>query len=299
MSNDGSGGHGTPGGPSRRSVIRGGAVALAGTGLTALASGPAIAGDQLAVFRPDPHSLEPAPGETVEVDVEMQSQGGHGGEGVVSIEFIVQYHPDHVEVVDIEPGTWLEQGEETEILEDIHYYHEAGTAILEQERKPAEGGATGRDHLATVTLDIADDAPVGETLVTFGNSEVYLERQFQLPVHHQEVTLAVGGEDEQHEEFDHPDPTDREALEAATESGSDGEDDDDDGDGSQDDGSETEDGSGTDPGGDDGDSSTDNGSDEQDDETPGPGVLAALAGVGGGAYLYARHDGEEGETPTQ
>ena len=206
--------------------------------IVVVASGGVLAGDQLAVLSPSPHDVEADPGEEVEIEVNMQSQGGHAGEGVESIQLVGQYHPDYVEVTDIEGANWLEQGDETEIHESSSYYHESGTVMLEKQRDPAEGGAVGRDTVATLTLEIAEDAEPGETMLSFGNSNVYLEREFQLPIHHQEVSIVIGGEDDEHESFDHPDPQDRDALEEGT-----GNDDSEDGDdGGPDDETETDDG---------------------------------------------------------
>lgn len=184
------------------------AVALAGFGV-----GTVTAGDAVATISPTPYEVEAQPGEEIEIDVVMRSQGAHG-EGVASYELIAQYHPDYLEVTDVEAGDWLEQGEETEIREERVIVNEAGTTILEQRRDPAAGGATGQARVATITVQVAEDAPAAQTTLSFGNSEVYLEREFPLAVHDRGVTISIDGEEEPHEPFDHPDPQDRDALEA-------------------------------------------------------------------------------------
>ncbi|UTF53615.1 cohesin domain-containing protein [Natronosalvus rutilus] len=183
-------------------------VALAGFGV-----GTVTAGDAVATISPTPYEVEAQPGEEIEIDVIMRSQGAHG-EGVTSYELIAQYHPDYLEVTDVEAGDWLEQGEESEISEEQVIANEAGTAILEQRRDPVAGGATGQARVATITIEVAADAPAAQTTLSFGNSEVYLEREFPLAVHDREVTISIDGGEEPHEPFDHPDPHDRDALEA-------------------------------------------------------------------------------------
>ncbi|MFP9190184.1 cohesin domain-containing protein [Natronosalvus vescus] len=204
---------------ARRLALAGVGVAVLLVGLLAIVAvggGSVTAGDQLAVIDPTPHEVEAEPGETFEVDVVMRSEGGHGGEGVASFELVGQYHPDYLEIVAIESGDWLEQGDETEITEEQVIAHEAGTAILEQRRDPVADGAKGQDRVATVTVRVLENAPAHETTLSFGDSGVYLERKFPLAIHHREVTVSVDGGGEPHEPFDHPDPSDRESLESMT-----------------------------------------------------------------------------------
>ena len=236
-----------------------------------LGSGVAIAGDQLAVISPSPYDVEADPGDEVEIEVVMQSQGGHSGEGVETIHLVAQYHPDYVEITDIESAEWLEQGENTEIVEDEHYFHEAGTVILEKERDPVEGGATGRDTVATVTAQVAEDAEPAQTSISFGNSLIYLERQFQLPIHDQEVTISIDGSEEAHEPFDHPHPEDREELEAMADSADSA--DDTGGDADPDDSPDKSDEAGDDETGD-----TDDGT-EGDDPIPGFAAVTAIVAL--------------------
>ena len=250
-----------------------GFLLLALVAVVAVGGGSVAAGDQLAVISPTPHEVEAEPGETFEVDVVMRSEGGHGGEGVASLELVGQYHPDYLEIVAIESGDWLEQGDDTEITDEQLIAHEAGTAILEQRRDPVAGGARGQDHVATVTVRVLEDAPAHETTLSFGDSGVYLEREFPLAIHHREVTVSIDGSEEPHEPFDHPDPSDRESLEsmAADENETDGENeaDEDDADGTN--GTERDDDAGTEA-----DDANDAAA-ESDDPISG---FTALAGIG-------------------
>ncbi len=192
-------------------------IILAAAGV---AVGTVTAADQLAVITPSPHSVDAEPGEEFTVDVTMVTDGGHGGEGVESIDLVAQYHPEYLEITDIEPGPWLEQDEETDVHNEETLAHPDGTAILEQWRQPSAGGATGNERLATVTVEVADDAPSGEANVNFEETSVNLERSYPMPIHDQNVSVTIDDEDEPVESFDHPEP-DSDELEHHGEEGED------------------------------------------------------------------------------
>ncbi|MDF9745468.1 cohesin domain-containing protein [Natrinema salsiterrestre] len=168
-------------------------------------AGTAAAIDQVAIVSPDRTTVEAAPGETIEIDVSLRSQGGHGGEGVEAVTLVARYHPDHLERISVDRGAWLE-GDETEIDATETIAHERGTAILEQRRDPAAGGTTGTGTIATVTVRIAEDAPAGTTTISFGESEVDLTGDWPVAVVDESATVAIDGGNESLGSFDHPDP---------------------------------------------------------------------------------------------
>lgn len=178
-------------------------IVLAATGV---AAGAVAGADQLAVLTPTPHSVEADPGEEFTVDVTLVTDGGYGDEGVASVDFVAQYNPEYLEITSVETGPWLEQGEDTEIQRTETLAHENGTAILEQRRDPVAGGATGNDRLATVTVEVAEDAPTGEAEIDFTETSVNLERSYPPQVHGQNVSVAIDGGNESLESFDHPEP---------------------------------------------------------------------------------------------
>ncbi|SDK02995.1 hypothetical protein [Natronorubrum texcoconense] len=200
-----------------RSVAVGAGIVLVATALAflvvatlGLAAGTAVAGDQSAVLRPSPYAIDADPGEEFTVEITMQSQGGHGGEGVESVALVAQYHPDYLEITDIERGPWLEQGTETDVEAERVLAHDEGTAVLEQWRNPVEGGATGNAELATITVEVADDAPPSEATISVGESRVEVLRQMPLPIFDQDATVTIDGGGEAAPAFDHPDPHDLE-----------------------------------------------------------------------------------------
>lgn len=188
------------------------AIVLAAAGF---AVGAVAGADQLAVLTPTPHSVEADPGEEFTVDVAMVTDGGYGGEGVDSVDFVAQYKPEYLEITSIEPGPWLEQGEETTVRSDETLAHENGTAVLEQWRDPVRGGATGNERLVTFTVEVAEDAPPGEATIEVTETSVGLEESYPLQVHGQDVSVSIDGGSESLESFEHPDPDELEATEAS------------------------------------------------------------------------------------
>ncbi|MFA9415018.1 cohesin domain-containing protein [Natrinema sp. HArc-T2] len=188
---------------SRAAIVIGTAVLLA-LSLAGIA-GTVVAIDQVAILSPDRTTIEATPGETLEIDVTLQSQGGHGGEGVTNVSLVAQYHPDYLEVTDIERGPWLE-GEDTEVQTATAIGNDQGTAIIEQRREPAAGGTAGTGTIATLTVRVAADAPPGTTPISFDDSNVALTGDWPIAVVDESVTVATDGGAESLGTFEHPDP---------------------------------------------------------------------------------------------
>ncbi|MFD1563802.1 cohesin domain-containing protein [Haloarchaeobius amylolyticus] len=185
-------------------------VAVVGTAvLLALSlagiAGTAVAIDQVAILSPDRTTIEATPGETLEIDVTLQSQGGHGGEGVTNVSLVAQYHPDYLAVTDVERGPWLE-GNETEVHTRTAIANEQGTAVIEQRREPAAGGTAGTGTIATLTVQVAPDAPAGTTTISFDETDVALTGDWPIAVVDESATVSIDGGTESLAAFDHPDP---------------------------------------------------------------------------------------------
>ena len=190
---------------SRRFVLLSLVAALVAVS-TGLLVGAAVAGDQVAIITASPHAVEADPGEEFTVDVEMISDGGHDGEGVESVTLVARYHPDYLEVTDVERGPWLEQGEESDVRADRTLAHDEGTAVLEQRRDPVRDGATGSETLATLTVEVREDADPADATLSFGETSADLVHDWPLPVVDEEIIVAVDGGGDEVESFDHPDP---------------------------------------------------------------------------------------------
>ncbi|RKD88101.1 cohesin domain-containing protein [Halopiger aswanensis] len=185
------------------------------------AIGPVAAGDQTAIVWSEPDTVTVAPGETVELEVVLQSAGSHDA-GVEAVRLVAQYHPDYLSVVDVEQGPWLagdgsgnDSGVDVQTAETIA--DENGTAILEQRRDPDAGGVSGVGTIATVTVEVAEDAPAATTDIAFDATDVSLTSEWPTPVVDEPTTIEIdgGGERVAPDEFDHPDPDEFDLEETA------------------------------------------------------------------------------------
>lgn len=161
--------------------------------------------DRVAIVSPEQTHVEAAPGDEFEIDLVLQSQGGHGDEGIEAVTLVTQYHPDYLEVTDVERGSWLE-GDDTTVRADETIAHDDGTAISEQWRDPAADGATGVGTVVTLTVRVAEDAPAATTTLSFEETTADLTADWPIAVVAEDVTVAIDGGDEPADSFDHPDP---------------------------------------------------------------------------------------------
>lgn len=169
-----------------RGVIVVAVVALIVSSLT----GTVLAGDLVAFFTASPDELEAEPGEAVEVDVWLQSQGGHGGVGVQSVTMQAAYDADALAVVDVEPAGWLE-GENVTVETETTIDDDDGVTVLEQSRDPAAGGATGQEVFATLTVEVTEDTSAENATIGFRESEVTLTNELPKPIRDYPATVAI------------------------------------------------------------------------------------------------------------
>lgn len=198
-------------------------VTLVGIALGGPAVGTAVAGDQLAVVDPVPHEVEVDPGETFEVDVVVRSWGGHGGTGVEAIALRAQYHPDVLEVTDVDIGTWLES-EDGNVETEVTMANDRGVTEVRQYEEPSAGGSTGEAVFATLTVRVAENAPPSNATIDLGETTAELEGEQPLAILERPVTVVVDGGDEsrgsaEHDDVDGIDDLEDESLAADDENG--------------------------------------------------------------------------------
>ena len=169
-------------------------------GLTA-PIGPAFAGDNPGLLGFDPDEADADRGETVEVNVWFRAMGGYDDDGVVAYEYTVAYDPDVLTAVDVEPGPWLERGEETSVRHGTAIDEANGTVTVAAERDPPAGGvgdtAADRTPTATITFEVPDDAPAADAVIGIADAEAQL-LQYPLPVlttREAVIEVAGGGEE--------------------------------------------------------------------------------------------------------
>lgn len=180
-------------------------LAIVAAGLLAgFAVAPAVAGDNVALVIPEPETVDGEPGEEFEVTVTLRSHGGYDDVGVEWLTFRALYHPEYLSV-DVEPGAWLEQGPDTDIETTTTTADDRGVAQIHQRRDPPNGGATGHDVVATLTVRIDDDAPPANATIAFHETEIMQTDDYRQPVHERNVTVAIDGGGDPVESFDHGD----------------------------------------------------------------------------------------------
>lgn len=144
---------------------------LASLLVLAVLTAPAIstAGDQSVALGFEPEEPTVQAGETVEVGVVATSDGGPGGVGIANSTLRLEYPGEHLDVVALEAGPYLEADDAT-LETDARVNNSAGVAEFDQMLPGTREGVTGTDYFAYVTFEVAGDAPDGDAEIEMGNS---------------------------------------------------------------------------------------------------------------------------------
>lgn len=189
-----------------------------------LGAGAVSAGDKVAIFGFEPDESAVDPGETVELDVVLDSDGSHEA-GLYKVETRLDYPPSHVEVVDVEAGEWFQQDGAIDMAVTTQVDNDAGVAKIDQRIRDPDNGVTGQASVATVTLRVHEDVNSSTVHVVADESDaLVVASAYPLPVIAQEAELDVAGggesvEPDVDEEFEFeatPSSTDAPATEAAS-----------------------------------------------------------------------------------
>ncbi|GAB6880483.1 hypothetical protein JCM17823_27570 [Halorubrum gandharaense] len=168
-------------------------------------AGTATAGDNVAIIDFDPDEVEVEPGEEVEIDVVISTDGAHGDVGVREVVLRVDYPTESLTVTRVEGNDWfhelaaeeqdLDPNEETAI-DDDH-----GAARIEQSVTD-RSGVVGEAVFATVTVEVHEDADPGVAQLSLVGTdgdptEVVLSTDWPQPLSTApgELVIAGGGED--------------------------------------------------------------------------------------------------------
>lgn len=182
-------------------------LALLVVGGAVLFGGSATAGDNVGLvdFHPSEGEAEPgeavimdaSPGETVVIEATLRSDGGYGSEGIESVNKTVAYDPEVLTLIDLKRGSWLEQGNETDIVVSSSIDNDAGRVTLEQLRSPVDGGATGEGTTMVMTFEVAADAPPSDAYLQYETVDLVLETGFPVNAIPRERAVRIdGGGDE-------------------------------------------------------------------------------------------------------
>ncbi|MFC7057051.1 cohesin domain-containing protein [Halovenus salina] len=154
-------------------------------------TGAAVGSDQPTIVYPEHEQQTVAPGETVDVRVFVESDGGYGDIGLTNLTLGVSYEREILSVTDIETASYLEQGPETEVYDETSIDDESGTAVAHQWRDPPRNGSTGIAQFATVTLEVAENAPETNTTLSFVDSRAELAGDYEVFVYEHNATLRI------------------------------------------------------------------------------------------------------------
>jgi hypothetical protein len=156
-----------------------------------VATGAAVGSDQPTIVYPEHEQRTVAPGETVDVRVFVESDGGYGDIGLTNLTLGVSYETDLLTVTDVETASYLEQGTETDVYDETSIDDDNGTAVARQWRDPPRDGSTGIAQFATVTVDVADDAPETNTTLSFVDSRAELAGSYEVFVYEHNATFVI------------------------------------------------------------------------------------------------------------
>jgi len=192
----------------RRSLAAVSTALLLGVLLLA-ATGAGAGGDRSALLYPQEENRTVAPGETFAVDVVISYHGTASGAGLESASLVAEYDESVLRVTDVEPAGWFAEdsgGIATASETD------PGAATLSQELDSPGDGVTGTARFATLTVEVAPDAPAGTATIAFGESNVAAAGGFPLPVFETDAEVRIDPDADSDETGAPPVPTASVAL---------------------------------------------------------------------------------------
>jgi hypothetical protein len=163
------------------------AVAL----LALVLTGSAFASDQPTILYPENEERVVSPGETVELRMFVDSDGGFRNVGLVTLSMNASFDTEYLRATSVEPGAYLEQGESTDVHAETNIDNAEGVIFAKQWRDPPRNGSTGTALFATVTFEVDEDAPETNTTVTFENSTASLVDDYEVLVYEHNATFVI------------------------------------------------------------------------------------------------------------
>lgn len=152
------------------------------------------AGDNAAVVEFDPRQTAVEPGETVALDVAVATDGAHGDAGLYRVALRLDYPAEYVSVADVEAGPWFQQADrEVDVRRTERTNGDAGVTVLTQELSDPGSGVAGATRFATVTFEVAPDAPASTVVVNASETTAMLTSRYPQPVTARAAELRVDG----------------------------------------------------------------------------------------------------------
>lgn len=176
-------------------------VALAAVFACCLAVGllvppPVGAGDNATIFYAEPSEIDVDAGERATIDLVVSSHGDYAGDGLDNLSVALEYDPDVITVTDVEHGPMLGEGDpDAEVDGTAEIDDENGVVRIGQERTPSGDGAKTTATAATVTIEIADDAPATSERLAIRDAEAVLVSGYPQGTVERDATIRVEGGD--------------------------------------------------------------------------------------------------------
>ncbi|OIB57965.1 cohesin domain-containing protein [Natrialba sp. SSL1] len=155
---------------------------------------PVGAGDNIASFWFDPEDTEAAAGDSLELELVASTHGDLVGDGVDELAVTLEYDAAIFTVADIEHERMLADGDsDVEIHGSEAIDEDAGTLTLEQEREPSGDGAKTTEPMATITFEVASDAPSGNETIEIADSEAILISDYPQGTFDRDAHVQIDG----------------------------------------------------------------------------------------------------------
>lgn len=168
-----------------------------------LAGHPVSAGDGSVTISVEPETVEATPGETVTLEVYLNSHGDLHGNGVGDIDLDISYAaPLELESVDHDP--WLAEAE-GELTTDVAVDRTNRTVSVNETLDTAGDGVRGGDTILTLSLTVPDDAEPANAAVEVDEATVVLVTDWPQGVIQSSATVLVDGGIEESAENHTPD----------------------------------------------------------------------------------------------
>lgn len=177
----------------------GAALLVGGVGAAVLGGGQGVglasAGDTVTIVEFEPNETDVEAGQTVELDVVMRTDGGKDDVPVENATIRIDYPTAHVDVIEVEPGPWFYQEDsDADVRTTAWIDDDAGVAGLRQVVRDRDDAVVGEDRIATVALEIAEDAPERTLVLEADESRVtYVATDYPAPVIADTAELHVDG----------------------------------------------------------------------------------------------------------
>lgn len=169
--------------------------------LTVVGAGAALAADGgSVVLGIEPDEAAGDPGETVTVDLTINTQGNLIGDGVNHYEFTLVYHPAYLTVTDVEHSDYIEAtGYEAEVTEE----RETGELHISHRIADREEGVRGSGIVATVTFEVAETADPADVRLEYVDPAGTYIGDHPAPTYTYEGLIAIdgGGEEVTYEDW--------------------------------------------------------------------------------------------------